>query len=156
MRTNSYDEHSQLDYILFLTDRNTTCQPPASSSYKSEKTAGSVLGIETIAFADTTDIAYFRNHDLKETIKCKLSVIMIMDSLSSFGVNTSASKAVKKNPLVHMITVNDFYRREELKIVLLVRTVVYSTHLTLCCSKTLCPVLTQVSSAEKVAQPVEQ
>jgi hypothetical protein len=55
---NDFDGSSELDYIIFLADASGKCQPIIWSSHKSLRVIRSVLGSDTMAFADGFDAAY--------------------------------------------------------------------------------------------------
>jgi hypothetical protein len=66
---NNADGSSQLGYISFLVDANGTCQLLFWSSHKSRRVTRSVLGSETMAFADAFDTAYALKHNIETIIK---------------------------------------------------------------------------------------
>lgn len=65
---NNYDKFSQSGYIIFMADKENACQPLCWSSQKSKRVTRSVLGSETMAFADAFDMAFVIKHDLQRMI----------------------------------------------------------------------------------------
>lgn len=78
------DGSSQLGYIIFLSDASEVCQPLAWSSHKSRRMTRLVLGSETMALADSFNMAYSIKHDLQGITGCKIQISVFADSLSFF------------------------------------------------------------------------
>jgi hypothetical protein len=78
---NNFDGSSQLGYIIFLADASGKCQPIVWSSHKFCRVTRSVLGSETMAFADGFDAAYSLKHDVQTILKRSVDILMYTDSL---------------------------------------------------------------------------
>jgi hypothetical protein len=106
---NNFDGSSQLGYIIFLADANGKCQPIAWSSHKSRRVTRSVLGSETMAFADGFDAAYSLKHDLQTILKRSVDILMYTDSLSLFDVITKLSTTAEKRLMIDLVVVREAY-----------------------------------------------
>ena len=97
---NNSDGSSQLRYIIYICDGSNLCQPLYWSSHKAKRVSGSVLGSETMAFADSFDMAFNLRHDIQRMMNIKIPIMMFTDSLSLFDVITKASTTVEKRLMI--------------------------------------------------------
>ena len=110
----NFDGSSQLGYIIFLADLNGNCQPLFWSSHKSKRVSRSVLGSETMTFADAFDMAYAMKNDLHNMTSLDIPIVMLTDSLSLFDVITKAKITSEKRLMIDVKVVKDAYQRNEL------------------------------------------
>ena len=111
---NNFDGSSQIGYIIFSADSNGNCQPLFWSSHKSKRFSRSVLGSETMAFADAFDMDYALNNDLHNMTSLDIPIIMLTDSRSLFVFITKAKTTSEKRLLIDVKVVKDAYQRNEL------------------------------------------
>ena len=110
----NYDASSKLGYIIFLADKNNSCQPLLWSSHKSKRVSRSVLGCETMAFADAFDVAFAIRHDLERMIGNKVPISMFTDSLSLFDVMTKATIKTEESLMIDLTVVQECYNNSKL------------------------------------------
>jgi hypothetical protein len=119
---NNYDGSSQLGYIIFLAEATRKCQPIVWPSHKSRCVTRSVLGSETMAFADGFDAAYSLKHDLQTILKRSVDILMYTDSLSLFDVITKSSTTAEKRLMIDFMVVREAYDRMEIAQLVFLRT----------------------------------
>ena len=109
---NNSDSSSQLGYLIFLCDGSNLCQPLYWSSHKAKRVSRSVLGSETMAFADSVDMAFMIRHDIQKMMSIKIPILMFTDSLSLFDVITKASTTIEKRLMIDLEVVKKAYQQK--------------------------------------------
>jgi hypothetical protein len=74
----------------------------------------SVLGCETMAFADGFDAAYSLKHDLQTVLKRSIDIPMFTDSISLFDVITKSSTTAEKRLMIDLVVVREANDRMEI------------------------------------------
>ena len=114
----------------------------------------SVLGSETMAFADAFDMAFVIKIDLERMLGNSIPISMVTDSLSLFDVVTRASVFAEKRLLIDIEAVKGAYKSNEIETVGFVRT---SNNPADALTKVgRCPVLEEILSSAKLTQSFEQ
>ncbi len=115
------DLSSQLGYFIFISDKNNLCQPIYWTSYKAKRVNRSVLGSETMAFADAFDMALVIKHDLQNIMGKVVPLSMFTDSLSLFDVLTRAKVTTERRLMIDLQTVKESYDKKEINHVSFIR-----------------------------------
>jgi hypothetical protein len=118
----NYDGSSQLGYIIFLADASGKCQQIVWSFHNTRRVTRSVLGSETVAFADGFDAAYSLKHDLQTILKRSVDILMYTDSLSLFDVITKSSTTAEKRLTIDLVVVREAFDRMEIAHLAFLRT----------------------------------
>ena len=111
---NNLDGSSQLGYIIFLADDKDKCQLLFWSSHKSKRVSRSVLGCETMAFADAFDMAFAMKNDICKMKSLDIPIVMLADSLSLFDVITKAKITSERRVMIDVKVDKDAYQRYEI------------------------------------------
>jgi hypothetical protein len=146
---NNADSSSQLGYIIFLVDGYGTCQPLFWSSHKSRRVTRSVLGSETMAFADAFDMVYALKHDIEMIIKQNVPIVIL-----SVDMNTKATTTTEKRLMIDLCVVKQAYECSEVDTIGFVRSEYNpADELT---KITRCAILERILSTANLLRPVEQ
>ena len=111
---NNDDHTTQIGYIILLVDKYKKCNIIHFKSHKSRRVTRSVLGGETLAFADAFDTAYMIKRDLEEILKQNVPLKMLTDSKSLFDVITRSSQMSEKRLMIDIAGVREAYRNMEI------------------------------------------
>ena len=152
--SNNYDGTSQLGYIIFLADKDDNCHPLYWSSHKSKRVSRSVLGSETMAFADAFDMTYAIKRDIELMTNQPIPISMLTDSLSLFDVITKSTITTEKRLMIDLKVVKDSYHRNELRNIGFIRSENNPADALTKVKK--CPVLDQVLADSALHHRIEQ
>lgn len=119
--SNNEDKSSQLGYIIFLMDKHNRCQPLFWSSHKSKRVSRSVLGSETMAFADAFDMAYVIKYDLQLMLGKVIPISMMTDSLSLFDVITKSTITTERRLMIDIKAAKESYQKNEIQDIAYIR-----------------------------------
>ena len=103
---NSFDGSSQLGYIIFLADANNNCQSLFWSSHKSNRVSRSVLGSDTMAFAEVFEAAFATKNDLHKMTSLDIPNVMLSDRLSLFVIIIKAKIKSEKRLMIDVKVVD--------------------------------------------------
>ena len=152
--SNNYDGTSQLGYIVFLADKTNKCQPLYWSSYKSKRVSRSVLGSETMAFADAFDMTFAIKKDMELMMNTPIPIVMLTDSLSLFDVITKSTITTEKRLMIDIKVVKDSYQRNELQTIGFIRS--ESNPADALTKVKRCTILDQILNSSQLDHPIEQ
>lgn len=108
------DQTTQLGYLILLCDKYNKCNIIQFTSHKSYRVVRSVLGSETIAFADGLDNGLALSHDLNSILQARLPIRLYTDSKSLFDVITKNSVISEKRLMVDVQAIREAYQRMEI------------------------------------------
>ena len=89
-------------------------QPNVYKSFKSKRVTRSVLGAETLAFAEAFDCVYVLKVDLENSLGQKTHMRMLMDSSSLFDVFTKNSTTTEKRLMIDVAAAREAYKSFEI------------------------------------------
>ena len=151
---NNSDGTSQIGYIIFLCDASGYCQPLFWSSKKSKRVTRSVLGSETMALADSFDMAFTIRHDLQNITRIQIPIIILTDSLSLFDVLTKATTTSEKRLMIDLTAAKEAYKKREIDTIGFVRTEYNPADVFT--KITRCKILDDILETSLLNHPVEQ
>jgi hypothetical protein len=105
-----------------MADASGKCQPIVCSSHKSGRVTRSVLGSETMTFADGFDAAYALKHYQQTILKRSVDILMYTDSLSLFDFITKSSTTTEKRLMIDLVVVREACDRTEIAQLAFLRT----------------------------------
>ncbi len=77
---------------MFITDGEGNAAPIYFKSYKARRVSRSVMAAKVIAFSDAFDVGYSLTTELSNLLQRKVSLILLTDSKSLFGVISEGTR----------------------------------------------------------------
>lgn len=97
--------------MVFLID-GTECHLLQYKFYKSRRTVSSPLAAEIHALADAADISILVQHDLERLHKRCVSITLLTDSKSLFGIISKETLTLEKRLMIYVRSTREAYDRE--------------------------------------------
>ena len=132
----------------------TSTNPYIGHPTKSKRVSSSVLGGETMAFADAFDMKFAIKNDMELMITQPLPIVMLTDSLSLFEVITKSTITTEKRLMIEIKVVKDSYQCNEVQNIWFIRS--GSTPADALTKIKRCKVLDQILVDSTLIYPIEQ
>ena len=97
---NAANLHTQLGFIVCLSDASNRCNILTYTSYKSRRIVRSVLGGETYAFVDAFDTGFILRHDISRILNRDIPLRIFTDSLSLFNVIVKSTTTTERRLMI--------------------------------------------------------